>query len=188
MAEVYEIGVKFSADSSQLDRKIKEVSGLGKAFGTQISKSLEAAVFSGKKFSDVLRALGLQLSKLAFREAVKPLTSGLGNLLASIFSGFTGQGGAQLPNVKGFASGGVINSPVSFPLGRQIGLAGEAGPEAILPLKRGSDGRLGVQATVSRGVQITFNISTPDAQSFIRSQGQIATMLNRAVARGNRNL
>ena len=48
--------------------------------------------------------------------------------------------GAVMP----FAAGGVIGTPTYFPLPRRLGLAGEAGPEAIVPLTRGSDGRLGI--------------------------------------------
>ena len=46
-----------------------------------------------------------------------------------------------------YASGGVIDKPVIFPMAKGMGLAGEAGPEAILPLKRGKGGRLGVEAS-----------------------------------------
>jgi tape measure domain-containing protein len=45
-----------------------------------------------------------------------------------------------------FAKGGIVNSPTVFPFAKGIGLMGEAGPEAILPLKRGADGSLGVMA------------------------------------------
>ena len=72
----------------------------------------------------------------------------------------------------------MISSPIAFPLGgTRLGLAGEAGPEAILPLSRGSDGRLGVRAERGgSGVNVTFNVTTPDAESFRRSEGQIAAM------------
>jgi phage-related minor tail protein len=83
----------------------------------------------------------------------------------------------------------VIASPISFPLaGGATGLAGERGPEAIMPLTRGSDGRLGVAAAGGSGQHITINISTPDAASFNRSQTQIAAMIARAAAAGQRNL
>ena len=67
---------------------------------------------------------------------------------------------------------------------------GEAGPEAIMPLTRGADGKLGVRAGGGGGgtVQVTMNISTPDAAGFQRSQSQIAAEMNRAIARGRRNL
>lgn len=48
-----------------------------------------------------------------------------------------------------FASGGVVSGPTRFAFGGGIGLMGEAGPEAILPLQRGSDGALGVRTTVA---------------------------------------
>jgi phage-related minor tail protein len=88
-----------------------------------------------------------------------------------------------------FAQGGVISSPIAFPLaGNRLGVAGERGAEAILPLARGPDGRLGVQTNGGGAVQITFNIATPDAESFQRSQTQIAALLARAVGHGQRNL
>lgn len=89
-----------------------------------------------------------------------------------------------------FAQGGVIASPVAFPLaGNRIGLAGERGPEAILPLARGADGNLGVRAEGSTGgINVTFNIATPDVESFRRSETQLAALLARAVAQGQRNL
>jgi phage-related minor tail protein len=69
------------------------------------------------------------------------------------------------------------------------GLMGEAGPEAILPLRRGSDGRLGVAAgSGGRPVSVTVNIATPDLGGFRRSEAQVAASLARAVARGQRAL
>ncbi len=49
-------------------------------------------------------------------------------------------------NVVPFAKGGVVNSPTLFGMSGGTGLMGEAGPEAIMPLSRGSDGSLGVRA------------------------------------------
>jgi phage-related minor tail protein len=70
----------------------------------------------------------------------------------------------------------------------RIGVAGERGAEAILPLARGRDGRLGVRAGGTPSMSITFNVTTPDADSFRRSETQIAALLARAVAHGHRNL
>jgi phage-related minor tail protein len=88
-----------------------------------------------------------------------------------------------------FAQGGVIASPISFPLaGNRIGIAGERGAEAILPLARGADGSLGVRASGAPAINVTFNVATPDVESFQRSETQIAALLARAVAQGQRNL
>lgn len=49
-------------------------------------------------------------------------------------------------SIQAYANGGVVGSPTTFPMnGGKTGLMGEAGPEAIMPLKRGSNGKLGVQ-------------------------------------------
>ena len=47
--------------------------------------------------------------------------------------------------VQPFARGGVVNGPTYFPMRGGLGLMGEAGPEAIMPLSRGADGSLGVR-------------------------------------------
>jgi len=72
--------------------------------------------------------------------------------------------------VTPFAKGGVVSSPTLFSSNGGAGLMGEAGAEAILPLARGSDGRLGVRTTQgAASINVTFNISTPDVQGFRKS-------------------
>jgi lambda family phage tail tape measure protein len=86
-----------------------------------------------------------------------------------------------------FAKGGLVTAPTSFPMRGATGLMGEAGPEAIMPLARGADGRLGVQASGGgRPVTVVMNIQTPDVQGFQRSQTQIAAQAARALQRGQR--
>jgi hypothetical protein len=53
-----------------------------------------------------------------------------------------GQGG----KLMAFADGGIVSKPTMFPMAGGMGLMGEKGPEAVMPLQRGSDGKLGVQA------------------------------------------
>ena len=89
--------------------------------------------------------------------------------------------------MRPFAAGGVVAAPTYFPMRGGLGLMGEAGPEAILPLARGSDGRLGVAAGGrARPAPVTVNIATPDVEGFRRSEAQVAAGLARAVARGRR--
>lgn len=83
---------------------------------------------------------------------------GGGGGLGGIFGG--GSGGAAGASsainfgksITGFAKGGVVKSPTLFQFadGGQFGVMGEAGAEAVMPLKRGPDGRLGVEQ-VSEG-------------------------------------
>ncbi len=84
-----------------------------------------------------------------------------------------------------YSYGGVVGSPSYFPMsGGRTGLMGESGPEAIMPLRRGSDGKLGVQSAgnTQKNVTINMNVSTPDADSFRRSKTQIARSLKAAQA------
>ena len=190
---VASLSVRVGADTGEAKQKLKELERLGDSFGRRIAGAFEGAIFSGDSFGETLRSLALDLSKLALRGALTPLTSAAGNTFEGLFAfakgGVIGAGGS-IP--QPFADGGVIASPISFPLGGgRTGIAGEAGPEAIMPLARGADGRLGVRTSggsASGPVNITLNISTPDVESFRRSEGQIAAMLSRTVARGQRNL
>jgi phage-related minor tail protein len=189
---VASLSVRVGADTSDARQKLKELERLGDAFGKSISGAFEDAVFSGDSFGETLRSLAFDLSRLALRGALQPLTGAVGDMFAGALGGLTpfakgGIVGGPMP--QPFAHGGVIASPVTFPLGGgRTGLAGEAGPEAIVPLARGADGRLGVRSQGGGAVTITLNVSTPDAESFRRSESQIAAMLSRAVSRGQRNL
>ncbi|UVF18234.1 phage tail tape measure protein [Microvirga terrae] len=121
------------------------------------------------------------------------LTKGLGSILGSLFGGgpaFAQGGVVSRGLVMPFAQGGVVGAPTYFPMGRGLGLMGERGAEAVMPLARGPDGRLGVRAGGSGGrpVSVTVNVSTPDADSFRRSEAQVSAALARAVARGQRGM
>lgn len=175
--------VVVGADIAPLRSALSEAGRLSGRFANDLTRAFEDAALKGRSLSDVLRQLAFSLSSHALEAALAPLTQALGGGLAQLVGG-------GLQSVLPFASGGVIASPVTFPLGgRRLGIAGEAGPEAILPLARGRDGRLGVRTEGGgQSLNVTFNVTAQDAQSFRRSEGQIAAMLNRVVGRGARNL
>jgi phage-related minor tail protein len=164
----------------------------GKSFGANLTNSFVSAIVRGKSLGDTLKGVALSLSQSILKQAFAPLGDGIGGFVSSALKGFGFANGAAFQNggVVPFAGGGVISSPMTFPLsGGRMGLAGEAGPEAIMPLQRGSDGRLGVAAVGGNsGPNITINISTPDAESFRRSETQVAAMIARAAQLGQRNL
>jgi len=179
-----------------LTLKTRDLSSSANSFARAMTSAFSSSVTGGKQFDDVLKSLALRLSDLAVKLAFKPITSALGSGLESMLGGLTGAGSsassasvaAAAGAVKPFASGGVIGTPTYFPmLGGGVGLAGEAGPEAIMPLKRGPDGRLGVSGA-GGGNTITVQIATPDLDSFRRSESYITGQIARAVARGQRSL
>jgi phage-related minor tail protein len=187
--------VKIDADTTALESQLQRVNQLGRQLGTSLSNAFQGLVVKGRSFDDVLRSLALNLSQIALRAAFKPLETALGSTLSSLVSGVSATGGGSPLALQGsvpmpFARGGVISSPISFPLGdNRIGVAGERGAEAIMPLARGADGRLGVAAQGGAGnVSVTFHISTPDVAGFQRSQSQIASLLTRTIGQGQRNL
>ena len=95
----------------------------------------------GDMLANFLKATAKMMAQAAMLSLVKQGMSAMG------FSGFA-KGGAFDGGVQAFASGGVVNRPTPFKFASggsfKSGVMGEAGPEAILPLKRGSDGKLGV--------------------------------------------
>jgi phage-related minor tail protein len=195
MAETDAIGTGADAlrsGTEEMQRSLTELDRLGRRFSLTLAGAFADIAVKGKGLNDVLRSLALSLSQLVLKAALRPLTDQIGGLLSGLVQGGFGfaKGGVLRQGLPvPFASGGVIASPVTFPLANgRVGLAGERGAEAILPLARGADGRLGVMAQSGSGVSVTFNVSTPDADSFRRSESQVAAMLARAVALGQRNL
>lgn len=181
-----------SVAALQARDSLDEATAAGRRFSGVLLTAFEGIAFKGKNVSDVFKSVALSLSQMVLKAATAPLEKGLGNLFSGLFQGGLGfaKGGVfQQGNVVPFAQGGVIASPIAFPLSRGMtGIAGERGAEAILPLARGRDGRLGVAASGGGSGGITINISTPDVESFRRSEGQVAAMIARAAAMGQRNL
>jgi phage-related minor tail protein len=162
-------------------------------FAGAMTRAFSQSVVGGRQFDDVLKSLVLRLSNMAVAAAFKPIASGIVGGLNSLFSGLFGgavKSTQAAGGIKPFAAGGIIGTPSYFPLmAGGVGLAGEAGPEAIVPLRRGPDGRLGVAAGgAGAGTNITVQIMTPDAESFRRSESYITGQIARAVARGQRSL
>jgi phage-related minor tail protein len=162
------------------------------AFSKAMTEAFTAAVVGGKQLDDVLKSLALKISDLTVKAAFKPVEGLLNNALQGLLSSGSGSTGTMQRNalgaIKPFAAGGVVGAPSYFPMmDGGVGLAGEAGPEAIMPLQRGPDGRLGI-AGQGGGNSIHVQITTPDPDSFRRSESYITGQIARAVARGQRSL
>ncbi len=181
----------FKADTKQMRNELKAVSKEAKAFQVNVDTAFAGVINKTKTLEQGFKDLALQVSLAAYKEALKPVDNFIGGVAASA--------GGLFGNLIGFAKGGVIgggagsgelNAPIAFPLGGTItGIAGEAGAEAILPLRRGANGELGISASGgSNAPIINVNINATDIESFRRSEAEIGASLNRIVSRSNRSL
>lgn len=160
--------------------ELERIGDLADGVGKALSRAFRGAVLDGKSLNSVLGEVARSFADIALKAALQPV----GALVSSAVEGlFTATNPALA--VKPFAKGGVLAAPTYFGLGQGLGLAGEAGAEAILPLARGSDGRLGV-AGGGGAVNVTFNVTASDARSFAASEAEISATLLRAVKRGTR--
>ncbi|WP_246164335.1 phage tail tape measure protein [Blastochloris sulfoviridis] len=164
--------------------QMADLSAAARSFGSAISTAMKAATTEGKAFDDVLKTLGLRLLKIGADAAGKLIASNLAGLTQGALAA------SSLGEVTAFAKGGVVGAPSLFAMQGGLGLMGESGTEAIVPLARGADGRLGVRADTNGAApaSVVVNVTTADVASFRRSEAHIASLLARAVARGQRTL
>ena len=140
----------------------------------------------GDAFKGMLRDIIMQIYQ---EKVAKQAASSIGGFISGLFSG--GGGAVKSANgnifsggslVNAYANGGVVGGPTYFPMtGGKTGLMGEAGPEAIMPLKRGANGKLGVQVDGSAGgnvvVNQTFNFSANGDDSVKKIIAQAAPQI-----------
>jgi lambda family phage tail tape measure protein len=137
-------------------RDIDELKTAILGFGRRSADALAEFVVSGKfNFHSLIQSMIKDLiSMLAYKALFGPLFGAIGS---GLFGGANTFAGSAKGNVFGssglvpFAAGGVVTRPTIFPFANGTGLMGEAGPEAIMPLKRGPGGRLGVEASGGGG-------------------------------------
>jgi phage-related minor tail protein len=191
--EIPDFGEDLAGATDPLRDALRDLEGLADGFGRAMTTAFKRSVVDGKRLEDVLKSLALSMSGKALDAALAPIAQGLGGFVEGLFGGLSAargfsRGGTLGPMVTPFAQGGVVATPSYFPMRGGLGLMGEAGPEAILPLARGPDGKLGVRAGGGGGTSVVFNVTTRDAESFRRAEAELTAMLARAVARGHRGL
>ena len=176
-----DVSIRIEADAAPFLATLDSLRTLSQGFGKDLTGALKSAAVSGKSLDDILRQVGSNMAGRELSAGLAPLSQLTGSLLSNIFGGLAG-------GVTPFAKGGVVSAPSYFPMTGGTGLMGEAGPEAIMPLARGSDGRLGVATGGGGGaINVTFNVTAGDAASFRKSEAQITGMLAQAVTRGARS-
>lgn len=152
---------------------MRDMDGIARTIQQSMSEAfmsmIEGTKSVGDSFKDMARAIIKELyDVLVVQQIVGSWNSTTGTgkgLVGAVIGAFQADGGAwhNGSQIQAFADGGVVNNPTFFGMsGNRTGLMGEAGPEAIMPLKRGSDGKLGVAVnggSVSESISVTNNIS-----------------------------
>jgi hypothetical protein len=169
---------------------IKSMGDLGANLGSSFASAFQGMadqltefVTTGKaSFGDfarsVLKDLSNILIKFALFQALKAIVPG-----GSAFGKFLGfaDGAAFAQNgIQPFARGGIVDRPTLFPFAKGTGLMGEAGPEAIIPLKRGRDGKLGVAGGGGGTTNVVVNVDA--SGSSVEGDQQQAKALGNAIS------
>jgi len=136
-----------SVQESMADVVVKGIKGMEDA--------LVKFVETGKlNFSDLARSIIADMARIAIQQTItKPLT----NFFEGIFKKNANGNAFVDGQIQKYAYGGIVNKPTMFPMRNGMGLMGEAGAEAILPLRRGANGKLGVES--SGGGSTIINVS-----------------------------
>ena len=151
-------------ESQQLfeDMKTTVKDGLGNA----IMGLIDGTKSLGQSLSGILKQLGSMFLQFGMKSLFGLLPFAKGGVIAQ-------------NNVVPFAYGGVVNSPTLFPMAKGMGLMGEAGPEAIMPLRRGRGGRLGVES--AGGGATNVNVSVDASGSSVQGDSAQASQLGKAI-------
>ena len=185
---------------AQLKTEFESAGAFAAEFGSTIKSGLsslfDAIIEGGGKAGDVIDNLGKRLLSMAAQRAVFELLAGLspgifgkGGFVPLVGSaqGNLFEGGRLVP----FAAGGVVSGPTLFPMRGATGLMGEAGPEAIMPLRR-INGRLGVEAragggggTVVQVVNVTGQPAREERSTGPDGREMVRVIVGEEIARGS---
>ncbi|QMS36904.1 phage tail tape measure protein [Escherichia coli] len=117
--------------------------------------------------SSVLSDMAKILAQATMMKAVKGIGSVMGFDFGDVKT--NAEGGVYQSADLSRYSGTVVNRPTFFAFAKGAGVMGEAGPEAILPLRRGADGKLGVVAATCGSGMVMF---APQYNIEINNDGQ----------------
>jgi len=175
---VTEASSNAAAGIENLDDKIKKSEDSTKRLesgardlGFTFQSAFEDAVLEGKNLSDVLSGLLKDIERIVLRTAVTgPLADALSAGVISFFPTSSAHGNVFSGNrLVPFLNGGLITRPSIFPMANGgVGLAGEAGTEAIMPLFRTGSGDLGVK---SGGGGVEINVYAPEGSN-VKTESQ----------------
>jgi len=148
------------------------LSGSGASLADRMQDFKSAAQSAFVSFVTRAQTARQALSQLAASMAQTFAQKAFSGLWGALFPGFANGGVFSGGRVQAFAKGGVVAGATAFAMQGGMGVMGEAGPEAIMPLSRGADGKLGVRAAgaAAQGltVTVTMDPSTATLGAFVQ--------------------
>jgi tape measure domain-containing protein len=151
-----------------------------------IQGAIDGTKSLGEAAAGVLRNIANRMLDIAVNMALFGSISGMGSKGGGLLGLIPGldkraKGGVYAQNgIQPFARGGIVNGPTLFPFAKGIGLMGEAGPEAIMPLRRGRDGNLGVMSSGGGTTNVVVNVDA--SGSSVEGDQQQAKALGNAIS------
>lgn len=160
-------------DAKNAMEDLQEATQAGQnALETFFGSILEGADAAKKALADLLA----EIAKVQFQKGLMGLLGAAGGGgLIGIIGGLLSNADGGVYSGAGISaySGKVVSKPTVFPFAKGVGLMGEAGPEAILPLTR-IGGKLGVRAEGSTRPPITFSIDARGAEAGVEERIEAA--------------
>lgn len=192
--------------AAKSEDKWAEMTDAIEGWGQDSADAITDFAMSGEtSFSNMIDAMIADLMRMTIQqELTGPLFKGLSSGISDLFNPVAGGASNQIMgppvslsakgnafsmgNVIPFANGGIVNRPTLFPMAQGAGLMGEAGDEAILPLKRGKGGNLGVAFSGGGWMVVNIYNSTSDkveTKETMTADGSpsLAIMIDQAVAK-----
>lgn len=193
--QVAKYGDAIRENNEQLEKMAEQkqlMDGLRASAEDAFASFIDGSKSAKDAFGDFVQSIQTMLARLAAQKLVEQLLKAFGNSF--------GGGGGDIPttgdffgSAKGnafvhgrltpFAKGGIVSGPTVFPMRNGMGLMGEAGPEAVMPLARDSRGRLGVRGGGGNVYQ-TINVQgRPDDRTALQIQQRAQEKQTRAMSR-----
>ena len=189
-AAILEAQIRLTAELGRQKEVFERNAAIGERFANTLVDGISAAVTEGKNLGQTIKSVGLQMLDVINKTLIlEPMIKKIGQAFAggtggtdltTLFSGLIGSafggsaGGAATgwgaTVVPAFASGGVVSRPTMAMIGEG------GGPEAVLPLRRGANGQLGVAASGAGGspVNVTINVAGDATESTVARMRQTA--------------
>ena len=161
-----------TVQESMADVVIKGIKGMEDA--------LVDFVMTGKlSFRDLANSMIKDMIRIQIQQSI---TTPLSNFFSGLFKKNANGNVYGQNGIVPFANGGIVTKPTVFPFKNGIGLMSEKGPEAIMPLKRGKGGRLGVEGGGNNtSVVVNVDASGTDVQGNDQQANQLGRLISIAV-------